>query len=674
MALLSNLEHISEELRSPDEETRRFAVVELVRHPLELSMPLLFIAMGDESWRVRKEAVAVLAQGKPGPEAVEGLISLLRASDNAGLRNSAVESLERLGEVAVEPLCRYLHDPDHDLRKFVIDILGSIRCTSCVPLLVQALEDADPNVRVAAAENLGKLGDPVALPHLLKVLEGQEVWLKFTVLDALALIGAPVPLSTLTPLVQERLLKRAVYDCLGVLGDAASIPVLLQGLQEKGKAQREAAAVALMRVRARLADEEQARQVDLPLKSLKETAAVEGICSSLRSAEAAHLESLVRLTGIIGDERATLPLLAVAAEERTRLVSLEAIRALGAAAVPQLLAHFGSADYEGRVLAAHLLGELACGEAVDLLVAALSEDGPELRAASVGSLGKLAPEGACARVAGLLDDSHPQVRAAAVEALQRLSTSDAAGVAALCANLVHSPLGENRRQAALLLAGLGDAERLSLLAKDEDAAVRRAAVASLAKLKLPETVGPLAMALADEDPEVRVAAAQALSEIGTPEVLDPLILALADSDPWVQSAALKGLSALGERAALPAVKSLLSCAQGPVLIAALSTVAAIGGAEERSAVRSALDHGDEEVVEAAIGILATTGCDWVEEHFQALMGHRHWAVRRAFVRAVAHCLGDQALPVLEQALAGEADSLVKGEITALMGGLGDAIH
>jgi len=650
---------------------RRLAVGALAAHPFPLGKELLFLAMGDESWRVRKEAVAVLLSGEPvGAEAVEGLIALLRASDNAGLRNSAVESLERLGAAAVKPLCAHLGDPDHDLRKFVIDILGTIGSPTCLPLLVRALDDPDPNVRVAAAENLGKLGDRDALPYLLMVLQGGEVWLKFTVLDALALIGAPVPLASLAPLVKESLLKRAVYDCLGALGDTDCLPLLLAGVEERAKNAREAAAVALMRVRGRLSADERLTLVDQPLCLLKGTAGVKGVIASLESADAATLEALVRLAGLIGDERATQALLSAAREERLYAACREAFLAIGTPCLPELMERYPQAESAERALIAQLFGELGGREALELLLSGLGSESAELRASCAYALGRLAPQGACRQLAGLLDAPQPRVREAALEALQRLAVADRLGVTELCAELSRSRLSQHRRDAALLFCALGDGERLSLLAKDEDAEVRRAAVASLARVPLPQTAGHLALALMDEEPEVRLAATQALAELGGPQVLEPLLLALNDPDPWVQTASLKGLSALGDRSALPGVTALLARASGPVLIAGLATLAAVGGGEALAPVRAALSDGDEEVVEAAIGILAGFGPDWIEEHRAALIAHRHWGVRRSFVRAMAELLGERALPALAEALSRESDPLVKGEIVALMGRLG----
>ena len=662
------MEEISRQLREPDEEARRLAVVNLARLPLDHARELLFLAMGDQSWRVRKDAVAVLLAAQPlGRTAVEGVIELLRSADNAGLRSSAVELLERLGASAVAPLCGHLGDPDHDLRKFVIDILGSIGSRSCLPQLVAALDDTDPNVRVAAAENIGKIGDPAALPQLLQVLEGGDLWLKFTVLDALSLIGTPVPLAVLAPLLQESLLRRAVYDCLGALGDADCLPLLLKGVQEQARNAREASAVALMRVRSRLDEEAAPHLVDLPLRALKGTAGVDGLIASLDGSDPGVLEALARIIGIMGEERGVPGLLGVSRQERLRGVCLRAFRGIGAAALPQLLSRFPEAHAPERSFMALVIGELGLEQGADLVLAGLEDDTPQLRSACATALGRLAPAGASQKIARLLDDSAAEVRGAALEALRLLSAREPVELALLCAEFAQSANPERRRDAALLLASLSDGERLSLLAKDEDAMVRTAAIASLARVGLPQAVGQLVMALVDEEPQVRVAAALALGELGGAEVLEPLLLALNDSDPWVQTASLKGLRALGDARALPGVSTLLAGARGPVLIEGLSTLASLGGAESLAPVREALADPDEEVVQAAIRILAGTGGDWIAEHHASLIAHPHWGVRRCFARAMNEALGEKALPYLKEALAKETDSLVKGEIAGLLG-------
>lgn len=630
-------------------------------------MPLFFVAMGDGSWRVRKEAVAALAAAQPlRSEAVEGVIELLRSADNAGLRASAVELLERLGSSAVTHLCDHLNDPDHDLRKFVIDILGTIGAGSCLPLLLAALDDPDPNVRVSAAENLGKIGDPQALPRLLQVLEGGDLWLKFTVLDALSLIGTPVPLAVLEPLLKESLLRRAVYDCLGALGDVDCLPLLLRGLQEPVRNAREAAAVALMKVRSRLETDEAATLVDQPLRGLKGAPGLAGLIASLDGNDPGVLEALVRIVGLIGEERGVPGLLGVARQERHRGTCLHAFRGIGSAALPELLSRFPESQAPERAFIVQVIGELKLAQASSLVLEGLGEESPQLRAACVYALGRLAPAGAALKIAVLLDDPATEVREAALEALRRLCAREPEQLARLCSELAQSANPQRRHDAAQLLASLADGERLSLLAKDEDASVRTAAVTSLAHVSLPQAVGALVMALVDEAPQVRVAAALALGEIGGDQVLEPLLIALNDADTWVQTAALKGLATLGDAGALPGVLALLAGSHGPVLIAGLSTLAALGGGAELAPVRDALKSDDEEVVQAAIGILAGTGGDWIADHRTQLSSHPHWGVRRCFARAMAEDLGAEALPYLQEALALETDALVKGELAGLL--------
>ena len=149
---MDTIEHLAEKFRSPDEENRRLAVSSLASYEFGKVRELLFSAMGDESWRVRKETVDTLLTFTFSPEIVEMLIQMLRSHDNAGLRNSAVETLERLGGSAIPILCAHIEDDDHDVRKFVIDILGHVGDVVVVPLLIKALDDPDLKCLALPAE------------------------------------------------------------------------------------------------------------------------------------------------------------------------------------------------------------------------------------------------------------------------------------------------------------------------------------------------------------------------------------------------------------------------------------------------------------------------------------------------------------------------------------------
>lgn len=663
---MDNREILTEQLRSPDEETRRLAVVGLAACPLADVKDSLLLAMGDGSWRVRKEAVDGLLAGPVDDGTMAGLVALLGAHDNAGLRNSAVEALERLGTLAVPTLSLHVGDEDHDVRKFVIDILGSIGDAATVPLLVKALDDPDQNVSAAAAENLGKIADPGAVPHLVKALEKNDLWLRHTVLEALGRIGKPVPLDVVAPLAGENLLKKALFDCLGAVGGGESAPLLVAGLKERGKNAREAAAVALVRVRERLSADLAVSLVDERLAEFAGSPFVEGLLASLETSDRGVKEAIVRILGLVGDERSVPRLLHGCRDGRLRKYCLLALENMGEPGTDSLIAAFPAADDEERCFIAYVCGELRYEGAAPLLREGMRGDSPVLRKVSVLAAGRIGLTDLVDDIVSLLEDGEPEVRDGAIEALSRLAEKGREAVLRVALELAGARLSEKRRSAAILFAALRDAEKLSLLVKDEDATVRKAAVVSLAELKSSDGVSHLVMALADENADVRIAAAGALGEIGGEDVLEPLLLALKDEDSWVKCAALKSLGRLQSDRALPAVVGMVENSEGLELIAALETAAEIGGGKVRAIVEKGLGNSDEEVVKAAIGILSRDGDGWIDAYGEKLLSHPHWDVRRSFVRAMAELRGAQALSRLRSALETEPDPLVKETIAEIM--------
>ena len=653
-----------DQLRSPDEEIRRQAVVGLAAYPLAEVRESILASLGDDSWRVRKEAVDVLLAGTVDNGIVSSLVGLLGANDNAGLRNSAVEALEKLGARAIPALSLHLHDADQDIRKFVIDIMGNIGNAEVVPQLIEALDDADPNVSAAAAENLGKIADPRALPRLVASLQKNDIWFRFVLLEALGKIGKPVPIELIAPLANENILKKAVFDCLGAIGAESAAPLLIEGIKEKAKNAREAAAMALLRIRDRLPAETAAYHVDMHLRRLKGTPYLAGLLASLDSAGSELQESLVRILGVIGDERAVGQLLQACRDERLRHHCLLALGNTGEAGSAALLEAFPAADEKERCFIAHVCGELGIRECGAILREGMRSDSPELRRVSAIATGKIGLTALVDDLSGLLEDDVPEVRDGVIAALSRMAGGGRDAVLTVAVSLSGAPSPEKRRSAAMLFAALQDAEKLSLLVKDEEALVRKAAITSLAQLKAPSAVSHLAMALADEDADVRGATAAALGEIGGDEALVPLLLALNDEDSWVKCAALRSLGKIRNKKALSAIIRLLESSEGLELITAMASVADIGGDHVQAYIKKGLDNRDEEVVKSAMEILLRDGDDWIDEYGEKLLSHCHWDVRRSFVNALVEQRGVRALPRLRTALASESDVLVKETISS----------
>jgi HEAT repeat protein len=665
-SMVETIETLAEQLRSADEETRRLAVVGMSRYPVGGTKDYLFTALGDASWRVRKEAVDALLGAAISVEIIEEFVLLL-ASDNAGLRNSAVEAMERLGVRALPVLYRHVTDDDHDVRKFVMDILGSIGNAEAVPLLVRALNDLEPNVCAAAAENLGKIGNVQAVPHLLQALGKNDIWLRYTVLEALSKIGKPVPMAVITPLVGENLLKKAAFDCLGAIGDAEAAPLLIEGIRDRVKNIREAAVVALIKVRERLPTADAKQLVDEKLAAFNGSPSLEGLLSSLDSADRCLKEALLILLGIIGDDRAIGRLLQSFRDDRLRKYCLSAFKAMGDKAEIPLMRLFPEADDEERSFIVYICGELRSPGCVPLLREGMRDASPLLRKISIRAAGKAGLSCLVKEIAPLLDDTEREVREGAVEALSRLAAEDGEAVLKVAGRLACAGHPEKRCNAAILFASLEDTDKLSLLIKDDDATVRKTAVNSLAALKKGSSVGQLVMALVDEETDVRIAAAGALGEIGGAEVLEPLLLAMKDEDPWVKCAALKSLGKVRHEGARQAIMELLATVtDGLVTISALKTLSEIDGEGALELVKKALVHPDEEVVKAAIDILSRQGDGWLDEYREMLLAHPHWDVRRSIIKVMVADRGKEVIPYLRSALDTETDDLVREQILDIM--------
>lgn len=660
------VQELAEKLKSQDEEIRRLAVVELARRPLDEMGEYLYLAMGDGSWRVRKEAVDALLTANIGEIEVEQLINLLRSHENAGLRNSAVETLERLGPRALPVLSRHVDDNDHDVRKFVIDIMGNIGDSGSCPFLISALDDPDHNVRAAAAENLGKIGDPTSVPHLVRSLEKDDIWLRFTILEALSRIGRPVPMEVIAPLAEENLLKKAIFDCLGAIGGKEAVPLLMAGLKEKVKSARDAAALAAIKLRERLPLDETGNCLDAHLRELAGSPFVEGLLASFDTSDRNLQEALIRMFGIIGDERATVSLLHSFRDDRLRRTCLQAFKNMGEPGASSLVSAFPTADNEERSYIIYLCGELRYPGCIRILDEGMRDKNPTLRKVSAQAAGKIGMITMLNSIVHLLDDAEPEVREGAVEALSRLAEHHGDDVAKVAVTLATAASPEKRRDAVVLLAAITDVEKLSLLIKDEDAMVRKAAVQSLGALNSPTSIGHLVMALVDEETDVRIAAANALGDVGGTEVIEPLLLTMKDGDPWVASAAMRSLGRLGSERALQAIEEMMAGAEGLVMIAALETLAEIGGDRALDLVKTALDNPDEEVVKAAISILSHNGDSWLTDYRERLLSHPHWDVRKNTIRVMAEKWGEKSLPYLRSAYEVESDEQVKGQIAEIL--------
>lgn len=241
---MPNIDLLGRKLQSRDAEERREAAVDLGRIG-RAAVPLLFRAMSDADWRVRKTAVeALVAVG--GADVIEGLVQQLSSHDNAGARNSAIEALVHIGAEAVDALLASLGTPDPDVRKFIVDTLGDIRDPRAVTPLINRLEDPDENIRVASAEALGKIKDRRAVDALLGCLtRNDQGWLDYAAAEALGELGDERALGPLLAALGRSSLREPVLDSLGKIGNVNTLAPLISGLADPLRIVREVSMVAL---------------------------------------------------------------------------------------------------------------------------------------------------------------------------------------------------------------------------------------------------------------------------------------------------------------------------------------------------------------------------------------------------------------------------------------------
>jgi HEAT repeat protein/beta-lactamase regulating signal transducer with metallopeptidase domain len=192
---------------------------------------------------------------------------------------------------------------------------------------------------------------------------------------------------------------------------------------------------------------------------------------------------------------------------------------------------------------------------------------------------------------------------------------------------------------------------LSVL-KDENAAVRLAAVESLGNLSDPRAVDALVQALkTDTDPRVREAAAEALGNIDSPRAVPGLIAALGSEK--VSAVRAKIAWALGEIDDARAVEALGGAVRDPDAEVRRQVVWALGELESPAAVPMlipALKDADVETRKQAAEALGEIGNKDAVEALIPVTKDADAEVRKEAVGALGNIQDKRALPALEAAV------------------------
>ncbi len=628
---MPNIEQLGNKLGSGDPEERREAAIDLGRLGGD-AVPMLFRAIEDPDWRVRKTAVEALVS-VGGVRVIDGLFQALSASDNAGARNSAIEALVQIGSPAVGSLLRAIETPDPDVRKFVVDILGEIKDPRAVPALCNRLADDDENIRVASAEALGKIRDPRAVDVLLACLARSDYgWLHYAAAEALGAIGDKRALGPLLSALSSSSLREPVLESLGRIGNAETIGPLIGSLADPLRIVREVSIAAITTIYRKSTALEHRKIVDAVRRGITGRS-VDFLEEVLLTSSGELLKSTITLLGWSGRERSIRKLLALLKEEDLEETVVQSLQYLDQRSAAFLIEYIPHENALVRRTVARVLGDLVVSAAENPLIALLKDENGHVRSTAAFALGRLRSRKACVPLLTLLADEYESVQESAIQALAVI------GDESVLERLIKDFSRRDtlmRRNIALLL-GKFSSERaidaLTFALKDEEPPVRKAVIHALGNVAGENALRSLLLAITDDDPEVRRLAAEVLGRSKIGGARNALLPLLNDDDIWVRAAATRGLGEIGGEEAVEALMAHLDAATDIFLLAIVDVLGKLKPPKGREPLLKLADHPDHEVRKAVLVALAAYG-ESLQGVIIAHLSDPHWSVRKTAVEAL----------------------------------------
>ncbi len=164
-----SLPQLLEQLNDPLANRRRRAALDLGKH--EDAADALCNLLHSEEDPAVVEAIFTSLIRMGGQQAVEGMMPFLRSED-AALRNHAVEALQQLPDDVGPYMQLMLEDNDSDVRIFAINVLSNLHHPMAHVWLEDVVEnDENINVCGTAVDVLAEIGTEEQIPLLEKLPE-----------------------------------------------------------------------------------------------------------------------------------------------------------------------------------------------------------------------------------------------------------------------------------------------------------------------------------------------------------------------------------------------------------------------------------------------------------------------------------------------------------------------
>ncbi len=559
---------LMEDLKSPDNVIKKYAAEDLGDLRDQRAIDPLIELFANEEIAIREAAAEALI--KIGGEDAVKKVSMLLGAEVASIRNFAMDILINIGNEAVEIVKGLIHDPDHDIRKYAVDILGLIGSQEASTYIIEALEDEHINVKCGAVEALGNIGEKIAIDPLISLLNKEtDPWLKFMLVESLGKIKSDKALDSLHKLLMEKdpLMVSSSIQALGKIGNIASIDYLLKLIEDAPMPLKQIIVEAFERIDTANDGKvfDKIATQDLVDKLLL-----------LVDHEKEHIrKSIAKILGKINHPKSMDTLLLMLGDEDIDVhetVSLSIISLLWQNK-DALKAHMPKCEGKQLCHLIQIIGNFNDDELSESLFSYVKHSDPEIRRETALAMGKSANPKFTDTILKLCLDEDRDVRLAAIKALSGIDPNEAipkllelicSPVKEICdvagetfktfpldektvsnlADLLRHENEYNRIVVGQILTNKADEkiiDQIVFALNSETWRLRKIIVDAVGKSKLNKYVDALIPALNDEERYVRISAIVALSNMDSEKSLKYLTNMVNDSDERIRYEAITSL-------------------------------------------------------------------------------------------------------------------------------------
>ncbi len=670
-------------LDSADPEQRRLVVATLLQVPGPSAVKSVIRALGDDDWRVRKEAIGVVVEMGPSSELMDALIGTFSTSDDVGLRNAVSEALAGFGRPAIVRIADEMPVLDADGRKLAAEALGRTGHPSAIAVLSSLLLDPDANVRVAAIEALGVVGgtqtDEVGV-LLSAALCSSEILERLAALDAINALGIILNWRDLATSASVPVLERAVMVAAARSDAVDAAELLVQAMA------RQAAFGEIWPVQALaeyVAGSAHAMYAAREALATLPKNAREFLFRVTDSDELDVRGAALVVLSALGDDEASRWVLDAAERDELTGVADQLIGAIAGLDVGVLQARLRGAEPSQRALILRMAARypltLSRDTVLDEVERAIESDADPVLSAALEVLASTSSE-RCLRLLVKRFVALPiAVRRTAMVVLGEMALRHPEAAR----NIIDEGTfgGEEWIPVTVLLAALarngyptsqGDLELLTRCLLADCASVRCAALEALAETEDVAAEDAIAFSLTDEEFEVRVAAVRALGRLRRDGDSAPVIGRLIDvaqrtDDREMLVVAVQAIGETSDPRVLSVLRPLVRASEPSVAVAAVEAIALVKDERRLEALIDGLSHLDVDVVKSAMRMLAREKDARVEAHLGACLDHDAWGVRRLAADLLGQRGGDVAVALLRAKRTTEREPLVKEALERALG-------